>query len=312
MLKQLLYILAFSLSSASLAFNPVEPDSLKLWKHLVTTTFNFSQVNFSNWAAGGQSSISATGLFKYSFGYKDSCNVWDNTIDVAFGVIRQGDNGKLAKSDDRIEINTSYGWSAFKKWYYNMSLNVNSQAAKGYKSPIDSTLISGFLAPAYLNISIGMSHSGINSGLNFQLMPLSGKITYVNNQDLANIGAFGVSPAEYNTQGELIQFGNRIRSEFGGSMRLHYKNEIWTNVSLDTKATLFSNYKDKVSSIDVDWQLLVLMKINKYLTANVNSHLIYDEDVDIPLDLDNDGEFESSGPRVQFKELFGLGLSYSF
>ena len=312
MLKQLLYISAFSLSSASLAFNPVEPDSLKLWKHLGTTTFNFSQVNFSNWAAGGQSSISATGLFKYSFGYKDSCNVWDNTIDVAFGVIRQGDNGKLAKSDDRIEINTSYGWSAFKKWYYNMSLNVNSQAAKGYKSPIDSTLISDFLAPAYLNISIGMSHSGINSGLNFQLMPLSGKITYVNNQDLANIGAFGVSPAEYNTQGELIQFGNRIRSEFGGSMRLHYKNEIWTNVSLDTKATLFSNYKDKVSSIDVDWQLLVLMKINKYLTANVNSHLIYDEDVDIPLDLDNDGEFESSGPRVQFKELFGLGLSYSF
>jgi len=312
MLKQLLYILAFCLSSTLLAFNPANPDSLKLWKHIGTTTFNFSQVNFTNWSAGGQPSISATGLFKYSYGYKDSCNVWDNTIDVAFGIIRQGDKGKLAKSDDRIELNTSYGWSAFKKWYYNMSLNVISQGAKGYKSPLDSTLISDFLAPAYLNISIGMSHTGVNSGFNFQLMPLSGKITYVNNQDLANSGAFGVSPAMYNIQGELIKLGNLIRSEFGGALKFQYKDKLWDNVSLDTKATLFSNYKDKASSIDIDWQVLLLMKINKYLTANINSHLIYDEDVAVALDLNEDGIFESSGPRVQFKELFGLGLSYSF
>lgn len=312
MLKQCLYILVFCLSSTLLAFNPANPDSLKLWKHIGTTTFNFSQVNFTNWAAGGQSSISATGLFKYSFGYKDSCNVWDNTIDVAFGVIRQGDIGKLAKSDDRIELNTSYGWSAYKKWYYNMSLNVKSQGAKGYKSPIDSTLISDFLAPAYITLSIGMSHDSKDNGLNFQLLPLSGKITYVNNQTLANIGAYGVEAAEFNEMGTLIKPGVRLRSEFGGALKFQYKDEIWENVSLDTRATLFSNYKDKASSIDIDWQLLLLMKINKYLTANINSHLIYDEDVDIALDLDNDGEFESSGPRVQFKELFGLGLSYSF
>jgi hypothetical protein len=238
--------------------------------------------------------------------------VWDNSIDLAYGVIRQGNVGSLAKSDDRIELNSSYGWSAFKKWYYNMSLNLKSQAAAGYKTPADTLMISNFLSPAYLTLSIGMSHSNKENSFGFQVLPLSGKITYVNNQSLANTGAFGVDEALFDNEGYLLKSSSRKRTEFGGSMKFHYKNEIWENVSLDTKATLFSNYKDKVSSIDVDWQLLVLMKINRYLTASINSHLIYDEDVDIVLDLDNDGEYESSGPRVQFKELFGLGLSYSF
>jgi hypothetical protein len=311
MRKYLLYIFVFCWALAS-ANNPLATDSLKAWKHVGTTALNFSQVSFTNWAAGGQSSISATGLFKYNFGYKDSCNVWDNNIDVAFGIIRQGNIGKLAKSDDRMELNTSYGWSAFKKWYYNMSLNVKSQAAEGYKSPTDSTLISDFLAPAYFTLSIGMSYNDKDNGLDFQLLPLSGKITYVKNQDLADDGAYGVIAAQYDESGLLLKPGEHFRSEFGGTLKLQYKDQIWENVSLDTRATLFSNYKDQATSIDVDWQLLLLMKINKYLTANINSHLIYDEDVDIALDLDNDGEFESSGPRVQFKELFGLGLSYSF
>ena len=310
--KFIFYFLLTALSFSGKAANSLVTDSLKLWSHSATTALNFSQVSFSNWSAGGQSSISATGLLKCAVAYKDSTKIWDNSLDIAFGIIRQGELGKLAKSDDRIELNSSYGWSAFNKWYYNMSINLKSQAAKGYKSRIDSTLISDFLAPAYASVSIGLNYKSDNGTLNLQVLPLSGKITYVNNQDLADIGAFGVEAAEYNETGVLIKSGEQVRSEFGGTLKLHYKNTLWKNVSIDTKATLFSNYNDQVSSIDIDWQLLLLMKVNKYLSANIFTHLIYDEDIDIALDLNNDAFFESSGPRVQFKELFGLGLSYSF
>jgi len=309
--KFIFYFLLIALSFSGKAGNPLVTDSLKFWSHSATTALNFSQVSFSNWSAGGQSSISATGLVKCAVAYRDSINIWDNSLDIAFGVIRQGELGKLAKSDDRIELNSSYGRSAFKKWYYNMSVNLKSQAAKGYKSPIDSTLISDFLAPAYGSVSIGLSYKSNNGTLDLQVLPLSGKITYVNNQDLADIGAFGVEAAQYEN-GVHIKSGDKIRSEFGGTLKLHYKNTLWENVSIDTKVTMFSNYNDCASSIDIDWQLLLLMKINKYLSANISTHLIYDEDVDIALDLNNDGVFESSGPRVQFKELFGLGLSFSF
>ena len=187
-----------------------------------------------------------------------------------------------------------------------------SQATKGFQSPLDSILISDFLAPAYSSISIGLSHKSTNDNLHLQVLPLSSKITYVNNQELADVGAFSVESAQYNDEGVLIKPGERMRMEFGGTLKVHYKNTLGENVSIDTKATLFSNYHDQSSSLDLDWQLLLLMKINKYLSANITTHLIYDEDVSIALDLDKDGVFESSGPRVQLKELFGLGFSYSF
>lgn len=312
MQKLLIYLFVFCFPLTLLAASPAESDSLKLWNYEGTTALNFSQVSFTNWAAGGQSSISAMGLLKFNVNYKDSSKVWNNSLDMAFGVIRQGDVGNLAKSDDRIELNTSYGWNAFKKWYYNMSLNLKSQAAAGYKTPTETLLISDFLAPAYMTISVGMSHNDKESGLDFQLLPLSGKITYVNNQDLADAGAFGVDPALMSSEGIILENGSKLRTEFGGVLKFQYKNEVLENVTLQSKASLFSNYKVKALNIDVNWELLVLMKINKYLTANINSHLIYDEDIDIALDFDNDGVFESSGPRTQFKELFGLGLSYSF
>ena len=312
MYRVFVFLLLVCTTTNVFAISPTEADSLKAWKSEVITTLNFSQVSFTNWSAGGQSSISATGLIKYKIVYKDSTHFWNNNIDVAFGIIRQGNLEGFAKSDDRIELNSSYGWSAFHNWYYNMSVNMKSQAAAGYKTPGNTELISDFLAPAYMSLSVGMTRVNKEKTFEFQLLPLSGKITYVNNQSLADEGAFGVDPAVFSANGVLEEHSSGIRSEFGGSLKFHYGNKIWENVSFDTKATLFSNYKDKAASIDVDWELLVLMKINKYLTANINSHLIYDEDIDIALDLDKDGVFETSGPRVQFKELFGLGLSYSF
>lgn len=49
------------------------------------------------------------------------------------------------------------------------------------------------------------------------------------------------------------------------------------------------------------------MKVNEFLSANLVSHLIYDDDVKI-LDPDTG----KSVPRVQFMEMFGVGLLVKF
>jgi hypothetical protein len=59
-------------------------------------------------------------------------------------------------------------------------------------------------------------------------------------------------------------------------------------------------------NIDVDWQMLLNMKVNKWLSASINVHLIYDDDIKTT---ENNIE---RGPIVQFKEVFGIGLSYKF
>ena len=75
---------------------------------------------------------------------------------------------------------------------------------------------------------------------------------------------------------------------------------------------MFSNYLDKPQNIDVSWETLIVMKVNKYLTVNLNTHLLYDDNVRIPIDKNNDGITDSSGARIQFKEIFGVGFSYKF
>jgi hypothetical protein len=62
----------------------------------------------------------------------------------------------------------------------------------------------------------------------------------------------------------------------------------------------------------VNWETLINFKFTKYIAASLFTHLIYDNDVDIPTEFDQDGNILAFGPRTQFKRVFGLGFSYKF
>ncbi|HQL70499.1 MAG TPA: hypothetical protein PLA77_06695, partial [Bacteroidales bacterium] len=65
-------------------------------------------------------------------------------------------------------------------------------------------------------------------------------------------------------------------------------------------------------NIDVNWESLLALKVNDYLSATVQFHLMYDDDIHIGIDTNDDGQPEKYGPRVQLKEMFGAGLMYKF
>ena len=54
------------------------------------------------------------------------------------------------------------------------------------------------------------------------------------------------------------------------------------------------------------------MKVNEFLSANLVTNMIYDDDISIPIDNNGDGIIDESGPRIQFMEMFGAGLSFKF
>lgn len=84
------------------------------------------------------------------------------------------------------------------------------------------------------------------------------------------------------------------------------------NVTFQTKLDLFSNYLETPDQVIVNWETLTSFKVNKYLSATVATNLIYDHNIDIPIDNNNDGIFEKTGPRIQFKQVLGIGLTYKF
>ncbi|WP_297100325.1 DUF3078 domain-containing protein [uncultured Draconibacterium sp.] len=264
-----------------------------LWTTNGSTTLNFSQVSLSNWAAGGRSSMSGVFMVNYAANYKKDKLTWDNTFDFRYGFLKEEDKD-LQKSDDMIDISSKLGIEAKKNWYYSALMGFKSQFAAGYTYPDTDNAISKFMAPGYLNLGLGMDYK--TDDFSLMMAPVSGKFTFVTDDDLSDEGAFGVEE------------GKSVRAELGATVKAQYKKDIWENVTLDTKVDLFSNYLDQPKNVDIDWTFKIIMKVNDYLSANLITQLIYDNDVKIQ------GEDPSGfpAPDLQFMESFGVGLTFKF
>lgn len=275
-----------------------DADTTVVWKKGGIAQLNFSQVNFSKyWAAGGENSFSGVALLNLFANYEKDNFSWANTLDLGYGLIRQGDITK--KSNDRLEYNSQFGRKATSKLFYSGMLNFKSQFAPGYNYPNDSVPISKLFAPAYITTSIGVEYKPSDK-LQIFASPVTGKFTIVSDETLSAAGAFGVEP------------GEKFRAELGGFLKMMYKTPVVTNVDLLTKADFFSNYLKNPQNIDVNLEILLTMKINEYLSATINTMMIYDDDVKFAIDTDGDGLPDGTGARLQFKEVFGLGFSYKF
>ncbi len=162
----------------------------------------------------------------------------------------------------------------------------------GYKYPDTEHKISDIFAPAYLLLALGMDYKPTPYFSAF-IAPLTAKFTFVNDNVLSAAGAFGVTP------------GEKTRSEIGGYVRAIYtrndfKNEFLKNVGFTTKIDLFSNYAENPQNIDISWETLIALKVNKFISVNFNTHLLYDDNIKVPVDRNNNGIIESfRGSRVQ-------------
>lgn len=291
---------------------PVKADTIKGWKTGGMGSLTFAQVSLTNWAAGGQNSVAFNGALNLYANYKKEHITWDNNLDMGFGLVRQGLED-VRKSDDRIDFSSKFGHQAFQssKWYYAMMLNFRTQFAPGYTYPNDSVVISRFMAPGYTTLAAGLDYKPIPNFTAF-LAPVTGKITFVNDQVLADQGAFGVEPAEYDTAGVKTKNGSRIRYEFGGYFKLTYKKDFGKTATYMTRIDLFSNYLTNPQNIDIMWENNLVIKVGKYIGVTFSTLLLYDDDVEVAVDSNDDGVNDAIGPRIQFRQIFGVGFSYKF
>ena len=275
-------------------------DSLNGWKKGGAYAINFSQLSLSNWAAGGLNSVSLNSFFNcYAFYTRDSLT-WDSSLDLGFGMIRQGrTEGVWLKSDDKIDFSSKVGYKYSEKAYFAGLLNFRTQFTRGYETVEKTKVISNILAPAFLVCAIGIDYKPANK-VSFFAAPITYKSTIVMDDSLSMAGGFGVQPGEV------------YRSEFGGYLRIQMVRDIMKNVNYSGKIDLFSNYFNNPENIDVNWENTFTMKINAHLNANLMTHLIYDDDIMIAIDRNEDGFNDASGPRLQFKQLFGAGFAYKF
>ncbi len=286
----------------------VEAPVVKNWRLKSAFGINGTQSAFVNWNAGGRNNISALAFISASADYSKNKWQWKNNLELALGGVKYLDStGRKAgfqKTDDKIDFATNVGYKLKEKWYVSMIGGFRTQFMDGFAYPNDSTPVSRFMAPGYVNLSLGIDYTP-NEHLSVFLSPLSTKITIVNDQKLADAGAFGVDKGIFGPSGEVTTGGNRVRYEYGAYFKLTYQKELFKNVNFKSKLELFSNYAKNPQNIDVNVDVLWTFKVNSWLSASLNWTLIYDDDITIR---DAKG---NSGPRTQFKSVLGLGISYT-
>jgi hypothetical protein len=283
----------------------IELEHDSLWDFGGTFGLNFNQSYFSNWAAGGQNSVSTTALTSLFANYKKGKHSWVNTLDLAYGVIAQ-DGQSAIKTDDRIDFTSKYGYQTNNEdWYYSGLVNFRTQFAEGFEiedGRETGVSISDFLAPAFSIVAIGADYRP-NEKFSVFLSPATSKITIVNVDRLAT--DFGLDE------------GDNARFEIGAFVKISYQDDIFENVNLLTKIDLFSNYVENPQNVDVNWETLITMKVNSWLAATLTTQLIYDDDIIIGatdaviVDDVITAPAVAGGPRTQFREVFALGLSFT-
>ena len=289
---------------------PVPIKDTTYWKLKCAFGINGTQSSFVNWSAGGRNNISAIAFISASADYTRDKWLWKNSLDLALGGMKYLDStGRkqgFQKTDDKIDFSTNIGYKLREKLYLSMIGGFRTQFMDGFNYPNDSVKVSTFMAPGYVNLALGLDFTP-NESFSLFFSPLSSKMTIVNDQTLADAGAFGVDKAIFSSTGNgvVTGSGNRFRAEFGAYLKMTYTKELFKNVNFKGKLELFSNYANNPENIDVNADVLWTFKVNSWLSASLNWTLIYDDDIDIR---DAKGNF---GPRTQFKSVLGLGISYT-
>ncbi|HET8858420.1 DUF3078 domain-containing protein [Marivirga sp.] len=276
------------------AQNDSIPSDTTYWDKETVLNLNFSQVDLTNWNGGGQSSISVGGLTNFNISYIKGKNAWDNRLDMAYGLLRQGGpDSRFFKTDDNIILTSKYSRQLKNRIYISAMIDFRTQFDEGLND--EMVVISRFLAPGFLLANVGLTYR-YKKIFKVTFSPLSSKTTIVNDDSLSAAGAYGVFPDDtYRFQG-------------GINVSSSYQKDIWENVNLTTNLNLFADY-EKLGNVDINWETALNFKINKFLSASYSTQFIYDDDIKSKELIINEVTGETRNVAgIQFKSVMNIGL----
>ena len=279
-----LFFICFLLISSILFSQEKKKDSIvekTKWKVNGQFTFLFNQSTFTNWKAGGDNTIAGNFGVNYDFNYKSGDWNWDNRIITVYGLSNVKDEG-FRKTSDRFEYNSLLGKKTKKDWFLSFFLNLKTQFSRGYDyKPTPRVAISDFFSPAYLSFGPGMLwKKSDNATIN--IAPASARFTFVSDEFS---GKYGVEP------------GKNTKTALGFSLSAYFKFKIFEDVTMQHIFALYSNYLQRAQNVDIDYQVRFSVPVNKYLSMDILLHTLIDD---------------NASSKVQFKEIFGLSVKYTF
>lgn len=287
--------LAFVTSVSAFASGMTKEDSLamikpKYWKAGAAVNVGFSQLSLTNWAAGGYGQISLSTFADFVANYAKDKIIWNNQLQMGYGFIQSFETG-YKKNDDRLILDSKFGYKAAEKLYLSAVYNLRTQFAAGYTDDVE---VSNIFAPAYMSLGLGIDYTPF-SNVSINVAPLTGKTVMVTAPELRT--KYG------NAEDQFCRF------ELGAQVKIDARLNV-QNFNFGTSLILFSDYLNKPQNVKVTWDANVEAKVTRWFSVTLRTNLIYDDTVVLKKKDRKTGEiYEGAG--VQFKELFTIGLTYA-
>lgn len=292
---------------------------------------NVSNTSFSNWSQGGinNTSLVATSSLFAIYHPENNKFIWENYLDLAYGLMRNGGrsidnpsnpgqkiNNPFVKNEDKLVFLSKFGRTLNEKLSASALFSLNTQMFPGF-APTDvlsqEQHVSNFMAQGFGFLSVGFDYKP-KKFLSIYFSPITAKYTVVREQRLADLGLYGMTAAEYDTTNAYLgqlprktKDGQTFRKELGWYLNISFNKDIAKNIGLQSRLEFFQNYSTlQPNRIDINWQNTLNMKVNKYISVSIINQTIWDYDVDT-----NPTE-EGIQRNFQLKNFIGLGFSAKF
>ncbi|MDG5800736.1 DUF3078 domain-containing protein [Marinilabiliaceae bacterium ANBcel2] len=254
------------------------------WKFSGTEHIQFSQGYLKNWVRGGQNSISLLSDLRLRARYRDDNSNWENEVIHKLGVISSDDRPSRI-NDDLFELSSRYGLNASEKWFYSLLFTFRTQFFEGFASDDieKENPISAFMSPGYFSLAAGMDYNTDNFRL--LLSPVTSRLTAV-------IDTAKIDQTRYN-----IEEDKKSHFFTGGSFQKNFDWQIAEDIDLKSAMNVFYDYFADEDNIQAEWDLILEMKINVFLSTRIVANFRY---------------YESESQKLQFRETLSLAFNYRF
>ncbi len=316
----------------------------KYWDTSLKTNIKFGQTSLTNWTAGGDNTVTLAAFIDGNANYKKGTLFWNNRLQLDYGFVYASSKPILQKSDDRIYLESKFGYKNenWRNFFFSANYDFKSQFSSGFDYPTPTTsdggkledldrknqinlwkdarkLKSNFLAPAYTNLALGIDLKPFK-WLSLNLAPITGGVVIVNDAQLRKTYGMELRDSYKNTEGlpeEALKAAEAAKAdgsayksarfEFGAQLKADVAVNINDNFAYTSQVVLFGDYLTGFKNYRINWDNRFDWKLAKYFSLTLTTNMIYDSKVMIP----GKNEPDVKKARLQFKESLLFGFTYT-
>lgn len=270
------------LFSFSVLFAQEKDSTLYRWIPSLVGGVNVSQVEFIDWAKGGENSIAWTLKGDFILIYKSENWRFKNQLTAEYGNTQIGESGARVTGNEVfmesvLSLNVGWGVDPF------VSNMLRTQITKGYNYKTTPEIqISNFFDPGYITQSIGFTYDKHSN--------------FTTRMGLAFKETFTKDFTQYSDDPETPLESEDFKFETGLESVTEAKLNLAENIDWKGKLRLFTRFEN-IDVWDVRWDNEIIAKVNSWLNINFEFILLYEK---------------AQSLKTQMKEALQIGITYKF